>query len=97
MKNNPSSPEQLSQTEVRLIEQLRKHPEIRDRVESILALANATDGPLKTADEIEELLIEEVRKLGNATMREWAGKAEERVTTELKAQDPTIRSRKKKR
>jgi hypothetical protein len=51
---------------------------------------------LKTADEVEELLIQEVRKLGNATMREWATQAEERVSNEVKAQDATIRSRKKK-
>lgn len=95
MKNNSS--DQLSQTESRLIEQLRAHPEIMERFQSILALANAAKGPLKTADEIEDLLIEEVRKLGNTTMREWASKAEERVTAELKAQEATLRSRKKKR
>ena len=74
MKNKPSSSEQLSQREIRLIEQLRKHPEIRDRVQSILELAQNTEGPLKTADEVEELLIQEVRKLGNATMRGHAGR-----------------------
>jgi len=30
-------------------------------------------------------------------MKEWAIKAEERVSSELKAQDATVRSRKKKR
>lgn len=97
MNNKPSSSEQLSQTEIRLIEQLRQHPEIRDRVQSILELAENAEGPLKTADEVEELLIQEVRKLGNATLQEWAARAEERVCTEVKAKDPTIRSRKKKR
>jgi hypothetical protein len=96
MNDQPISPEQLSQTEIRLIEQLRKHPEIRDRVQGILELASNAEGPLKTADEVEELLIQEVRKLGNATMREWATQAEERVSNEVKAQDATIRSRKKK-
>jgi len=97
MKNKSDSSEQLSQAEIRLIEQLRKHPEIRDRVESILELASNAEGPLKTADEVEELLIQEVRKLGNATMREWAAAAEARVSNEVKAQDATVRSLKKKR
>jgi len=97
MKNKPVSSEPLSPKETRFIELLREQPQMMERLESILALADATDGPLKTADEIEELLIEEVRKLGNATIREWAGKAEQRVSSELKAQDPSIRSRKKKR
>jgi len=97
MSDKPISSEPLSQTEIRLIEQLRKHPEIRDRVQSILELASNAEGPLKSADEVEALLIQEVRQLGNATMRQWATQAEERVGNEVKAQDATIRSRKKKR
>jgi hypothetical protein len=38
-----------------------------------------------------------MRKLGNSTMREWAGGAQERLTQELRAKDATLRSRKKKR
>jgi len=52
---------------------------------------------LKTADEIEGLLIEEMRQLGNTTLGAWAIQAEERVSRELKSQDSTVRSRKKKR
>jgi hypothetical protein len=51
---------------------------------------------LKTADEVEELLIQEMRRLGHLTLGQWAIQAEERVSTELKSQDPTVRSRKKK-
>jgi hypothetical protein len=80
-----------------MIEQLRQNPEMMARVQSILDLAGNADGPLKTADEVEELLIQEIRHLGNVTMNQWAVQAEERVGTELKEQDPTIRNRKKKR
>jgi hypothetical protein len=52
---------------------------------------------LKTADEVEELLIAEIRRLGNVTMSHWATQAEERVSSELRSQDPTVLSRKKKR
>jgi hypothetical protein len=52
---------------------------------------------LKTADEVEELLIQEMRQLGRTTLQHWAAQAEERVGTELQSQDPTVRSRKKKR
>ena len=93
-KNNEHS--QLSQAEIELIEQLRAHPQILARVHSILDIAGNAQGPLKTADEVETLLIEEMRQLGNTTMTEWASQAEERVTNELKAQDGTVRSRKKK-
>lgn len=88
---------QLTAQEIRLIEQLRQHPEMMARFQSILDLANNSDGPLKSADEVEELLIQEVRRLGNVTMNQWASRAEERVGQELKAEDDSVRSRKKKR
>ncbi len=69
-------------------------PAIRRRCQ---LLVFACLDPLKTSDELEDLLIEEVRRLGSATMSHWASQAEERVSRELKGQDPTVRSRKKKR
>jgi hypothetical protein len=51
---------------------------------------------LKTADQVEELLIQEMRRLGNASMHQWAIQAEERVSREVKGRDATVRSRKKK-
>jgi hypothetical protein len=87
----------LSQQEINLIEQLRKRPRMLERVQRILEIANSTEGPLKTADEVEELLIEEMRRLGNATMSEWASQAEGRVGQELKNEDPAVLKRKKKR
>jgi hypothetical protein len=68
-----------------------------ERMQSILDLAGNEDGPLKTADEVEEKLIEEIRKLGHCTMTQWASTAEERVSLELQREDPTVVSRKKKR
>jgi len=65
------------------------------RVQSILEIAR-NEGALKTADEVEELLVEEMRRLGGATLQHWATRAEERVSTELKSRDPAVRSRKKK-
>lgn len=88
--------QQLTSAETKLVEQLRQHPEMMARVQEIMALARNEDGPLKTADEVEELLIEQMRQLGNETMGQWASQAEERVSRELKQQDPTVLSRKKK-
>ena len=67
------------------------------RVQSILDLAHAAEGALKTADEVEALLIQELRQLGRTTMHQWAVQAEERVSAELQAQDATVRGLKKKR
>ena len=97
MKNATDGGHKFSQREVRLIEQLRQQPEMMERLRSILELTGDMEGPLKTADEVEELLIQELRRLGNTTLCQWATQAEARVSDELKGQDSTIRSRKKKR
>jgi uncharacterized protein with PhoU and TrkA domain len=97
MKDKSNGSAVLSQQEARLIEQLRQRPEMMERLRSILEIASSMEGPLKTADEVEELLIQEMRRLGNATMNQWAVGAEERISRELKSQDATVLSRKKKR
>ena len=95
--NQPTGSPKFTAQETQLIERLRQHPEMLARVQSILDLAHATDGPLKSADEVEELLIQELRQLGRSTMNQWATQAEVRVGDELKSQDATVRRRKKKR
>ena len=97
MKSKKRPQHRLSEQEIRLLERLREHPELMERMESIMGLVGNEAGPLKTADEVEELLIQEMRRLGNETMTQWAARAEERVSRELKEQDPTVKSRKKKR
>ena len=89
--------QKLSPSELNLIRRLRKQPKVMARVERILEIANSSEGPLKTADEIEELLLDELRRLGNDTLTEWAAEAEKRVGQELQKQDPTVLKRKKKR
>jgi hypothetical protein len=96
MKQRISVAQAITPQEIHLIEQLRQHPEIQARVQRILDIVRNEDGPLKTADEVEELLIQELRRLGSTTMHQWARQAEAHVATELRQQDPTVLSRKKK-
>jgi len=96
MKKITDSQCQFSQQETQLIEQLRHRPDMMVRVQSILHLACDQEGPLKTADQVESRLIEELRQLGSTTLHQWAIQAEARVGQELKSQDSTVRRRKKK-
>jgi hypothetical protein len=96
MKHENTDGNEFSQREVQLIQQLRQQPAMMERVQSILDLTCSAAGPLKSADEVEALLIQEMRQLGNTCMNQWATQAEERVSSELKSQDATVRSRKKK-
>lgn len=86
----------LTVEEQQLIEQLREHPELLSRFQTILEITRNEGTALKTADEVEGLLIQEMRRLGQAGMSQWAARAEERVSQELKSQEPPVRSRKKK-
>lgn len=95
MKQEKTDAKPLTAAEAQLIQQLREHPQMMVRVQRLLEIARNAEGPLKTADEVEELRIEEMRRLGNVTLSQWAIQAEERVSTELKRQDGTVRSRKK--
>jgi hypothetical protein len=97
MTNQNAVKKKLTAEEAKLIEGLRRHPEMMERMQSILKIARNEEGPLKTADEVEALLIEEMRRLGHSTMSQWAITAEERVSTELESQNPTVLIRKKKR
>lgn len=95
----PKRPPQakLTEAELQLIERLRQHPELAERIGSILEITATADGPLKRADDIEELLIEELRLLGNVTMESWASRAEQTLGEELQRRDPSAAVRKKKR
>lgn len=97
MKNETIGGREFNPAEKQFIQRLRQHPKLWARFQSILELTGNADGPLKTADEMEALLIEELRALGSTSMNDFATQAEARVGDELKGQDATVRSRKKKR
>ena len=65
----------LDEKDVLLIELMNKHPEMKERIEALLIMAEANE--VKTADEIEGQLIEEIKKLGQQTLHSWAASQEQ--------------------
>ena len=55
-----------------LEKRLKKHPHLKNRIEQILEIVENTDGDLKKADEAEKRVIEELRKMGNEVLHDWA-------------------------
>lgn len=96
MKENTKNEQTRTQREQRLLEQLRAQPEILERLEAIVAMTQADGEKLPTADEVEERLVEEVRRLGNEVLTRWAGNAEARAGRELEQKQPGVGVRKKK-
>ena len=95
MKKNDSPRLKFSTQELQLIEQLRAHPLLLERFQAILAITANAEGPMKSADEVEGLLIEETRRLGNTTMGSWAARAEQRLAEQLEQKDDSAGGRKK--
>ncbi len=87
----------LNEKENKLIEKLRKQPQLFERFEAIMQLSSEdTEQSVKTADQVEALLIEEVRKLGNQTLCCWAENAEEKIAQKTKKEYPEVKHREKK-
>ena len=80
----------------RLVEDLCQHPLLREQVEVILKLVRSDEGPIRKADDVEELMVKEVRKLGRNAIQEWAAGAEERSAARLQQDSPTAHCWKKK-
>ena len=97
MKHETTSGQAFNPAERQFVQRLRQHPQLWARFQSILELTRNAAGPLKTADEMEARLIEELRGLGRTSMNDFATQTEARVGDELKGQDATVRRRKKKR
>ena len=78
-----------------IVRRLEHNPELLARFESILDLSQSDE--LKTLDEIEGVLIEEVRKLGGETLESWASRREEQLARKLREENERARLREKKR
>ena len=55
-----------------LMAALRAHPELRQRVFSIVLAVEGDEGALTEADAAEERMVEETRLLGREALRTWA-------------------------
>ena len=74
MKQNHGT-DPRTERETQMLERLRGRPDLWARFEAILALTEL-EGEWRAADQVEELLVEEVRRLGSQTMHQWAAHAE---------------------
>ncbi len=80
-------------------DQLKERPELFTQFESILGIAadGGPDAPFRTADEVEALVVDAMRKLGNQTMHQWAHEAQARAVEDCKKEHPGARLKKKAR
>ena len=78
----------------RLAQRLERHPDLLERFDSIMDLAE--DDEHAAFDEIEKLLIEQVRRLGNETLESWVKRREQALGEQMR-ENPGVQQREKKR
>jgi hypothetical protein len=76
--------------DLKFLKKLNSTPTLRKRFEEILNIAHNTSGELITADEAELKAIEEVQKLGQEVLKEWAVSQHEKVTETAKKENSKI-------
>lgn len=69
---------------------LNAHPCFCKRVESLLNIIEDTHGNADTADAAEQLVIEELRNMGNETLVDWATSKEKEKSKELQEYEPSV-------
>ena len=76
-------------------DRMKKHPRLKKRFDEILNIAENTSGELMTADEAEMKAIEELRKLGQEVMHDWADNLHKKQIETFESQNKTRRHTKK--
>lgn len=77
-----------------LDERLSAHPQLKERVEAILAIVEDSSAAGQPADEAERRVITEVRRLGNEALSSWAAR-QEQVQSTVVSHEGAVRAGKK--
>ena len=77
---------------------LSSRPILAERMLSILKITDEPleSGKIRSADEVESLLVEELRRLGNESLSTWAGDVDASVSSAFKAENAQAQLREKK-
>lgn len=78
-----------------LEERLKEYPELRAKIEAMLAIIENAGGDLEKAAEAEQRIIDEMRQMGNEVLHSWARRQQEKKENEYNAKEGVNRKRKK--
>lgn len=70
-----------------LVRKLGAHPDLRNRVESLLLAVEDEAGELREADAAEMRVIEEMRRMGQEALQAWAARQVDKTSKELRQTD----------
>jgi hypothetical protein len=90
-----ASVEEIRPGERDLLRRLREYPELKAKIETLLAIIENAGGDVEKAAEAERRIIEEMRKMGNEAMHSWARRQQEKKEAEYDAKLGMNRKEKK--
>ena len=82
--------------EQQLINRLKQHPKLLDRMEALLNVVENSAGDCTKADDAEQYVIEELRKMGSDALHCWADTAVNKTAAQLREQQPELHGNGKK-
>jgi len=87
--------ESISSADRSLEERLKEYPELKAKIEAMLAIIENAGGDVEKAAEAEQRIIEEMRQMGNEVLHSWARRQQQKKEDEYQAQPGVNRKRKK--
>lgn len=84
-------------SDLKLEERLKKHPELHERLQNILDIAEGKNTGDDTANTVEEMAIAELQKFGLELMTKWAVEKADREINKCRDARPESKARKKKK
>jgi hypothetical protein len=78
-----------------LEERLKEYPELKAKVEAMLAIIENAGGDVEKAAEAERRVIEELRQMGNEVLHSWGRRQQEKKEEEYNAKPGVNRKEKK--
>ena len=78
-----------------ILKGLNAHPQIKSRIEAMLAVVEDAGGDLKEADAAEMRMIEEIRRMGQEALQAWADRQVVKTEQELREAGQVQREGKK--
>jgi len=73
----------MNNQDAELIKRLNQHPKLRTRMNELLDVVENTAGDCTKADDAEQFVINELRKMGNDALSSWAETAAKEAASSL--------------
>ena len=95
MGDHGAEMESICSADRSLEERLKEYPELKAKIEAMLAIIENAGGDVEKAAEAEQRIIEEMRQMGNEVLHSWARRQQQKKEDEYQAQPGVNRKRKK--